>query len=171
MAKGISRPTKIHRRIIAVMKRFPDGISAGQIRHELERQGIPRKDLCDLAQRISELDNWFLIESRTTTWPIEHGSQLVRDAEQIVQVLRAAVLFSARGRCQSCRKTIRTDNITLVVRRKGPGKLEDVVDRDNLWAICEDCDGGRTNCPPRPMITGARPKFEVCHSSKDSTPP
>ncbi|MGO8737019.1 MAG: hypothetical protein ACLQVM_29995 [Terriglobia bacterium] len=62
MAKGISQPGQIHLRIIEVMKRFPEGISGGQIRQELEKEGLPAKDLCDLDRRISELDEWFIIE-------------------------------------------------------------------------------------------------------------
>jgi hypothetical protein len=37
---GESRPGKIHLRIIDVMKNFPDGVSGGQIRHELEKEGL-----------------------------------------------------------------------------------------------------------------------------------
>lgn len=169
MAKGISGPGEIHRRIIAVMKRFPDGISAAQVRHELERQGIPREDLGDLVQRITELDNWFLIETRTTVWPVEDDTPLIADVEQIAQAPRAAVLYAARGRCQSCRKTIRADSITLVVRSKATGNLNDAVHRDNLWAICENCDAGNSSRRPRPMIIGARPKFKSCCRISDST--
>lgn len=35
-----SRPGKIHLRIVEVLKRFPDGVTAGQIRQELEREGL-----------------------------------------------------------------------------------------------------------------------------------
>jgi len=34
---GMSKPGSIHYRIVEVMKRFPEGISGGQIREELER--------------------------------------------------------------------------------------------------------------------------------------
>jgi hypothetical protein len=39
-----SKPGKIHLRIIEVMKRFPGGISGGQIRQELEREGLEPED-------------------------------------------------------------------------------------------------------------------------------
>ena len=44
MAKE-SQPGKLHLRIVEVMKRFPEGISCDQIRHELEREGIPAEDI------------------------------------------------------------------------------------------------------------------------------
>jgi hypothetical protein len=34
-----SKPGLIHLRIIEVMKRFPEGLSGGQIRQELEKEG------------------------------------------------------------------------------------------------------------------------------------
>jgi hypothetical protein len=40
MAKKVSTPGKIHLRIVEVMKRFPEGISGGQIRQELEKEGL-----------------------------------------------------------------------------------------------------------------------------------
>jgi hypothetical protein len=38
MAKKVSTPGKIHLRIIEVMKRFPEGISGGQIRRQLDKE-------------------------------------------------------------------------------------------------------------------------------------
>jgi len=35
-----SRPGQIHLRIIEVMKKYPDGVSGGQIRQELEKEGL-----------------------------------------------------------------------------------------------------------------------------------
>ena len=45
----------------------------------------------------------------------------------------AEVLYRARGRCQRCGKTIKTDNITLVVVRKRPESSEDA---DNPRQLC-----------------------------------
>ena len=41
---GKSKPGKIHLRIVEVMKRFPGGISGGQIRQELEKEGLEPGD-------------------------------------------------------------------------------------------------------------------------------
>jgi hypothetical protein len=42
---GKSKPGAIHLRIIEVMRRFPSGISGGQIREELEKEGLERSRL------------------------------------------------------------------------------------------------------------------------------
>gem|GEM_PF-5668701 len=42
--RGPSKPGQIHLRIAEVMKRFPEGISGGQIRQELEKDGLKPED-------------------------------------------------------------------------------------------------------------------------------
>jgi len=37
---GKSKPGIIHLRIIEVMKKFPNGVSGGQIREELDKEGL-----------------------------------------------------------------------------------------------------------------------------------
>ena len=88
MAKDISQPGKIHLRIVEVMKRFPEGISGVQIRHELEREGIPPEDLGHLGRRIRELDKWFIIEKTTTAQTAESDTHVIGDEGQISQALR-----------------------------------------------------------------------------------
>jgi len=44
VSKSISKPGGIHLKIIEVLKRFPDGISGGQIRSELEKEGLRAED-------------------------------------------------------------------------------------------------------------------------------
>lgn len=73
--KGMSQPEEIHLRIVEIMRRFPEGISSGQIKCELGREGIPPEDLCHLARRIRELDKWFIIEKKATTDPAEQDRQ------------------------------------------------------------------------------------------------
>ena len=43
MTKEVRQPGKIHLRIVEAMKRFPEGISGDQIKHELEREGFPSR--------------------------------------------------------------------------------------------------------------------------------
>jgi 5-methylcytosine-specific restriction endonuclease McrA len=147
------------------MKRFPEGISGGQIRHELEREGIPHEDLAHLVRRIRELDKWFIIEKTTDTQTAENNKQVIGDEGQITETLRAQVLYGARGRCQRCGKTIKTNSITLVVQRKRPEYCGDVDYRDTFWAICEECGPGKKAHLVRPMINGARPRFKCCRMS------
>jgi 5-methylcytosine-specific restriction endonuclease McrA len=159
MAKE-SQPGKIHLRIVEAMKRFPEGISGVQIRHELEREGIPPEDLGHLGRCIRELDKWFIIEKTTTTSTAKSDRQVIDDEGEISQALRAEVLYRSRGRCQRCGKTIKTDDIALVVVRKRPESSKDSANRDNMWAICEECNSGTGANLVRPMLTGARPRFE-----------
>jgi hypothetical protein len=64
---GKSKPGRIHLRIIEVMKRFPDGISGGQIRHELEKEGLEPGDQTHLDRRKRDLKKWFVIEKDLAT--------------------------------------------------------------------------------------------------------
>ena len=165
MARGISQPGQIHMRIIEVMKRFPEGISGGQIRQELEKEGLRPEDQTHLDRRIRELDKWFIIEKTTTTQTAESNRQVISDEGQITETLRAEVLYAARGRCQRCGKIIKADSITLVVDHKKPKDLGGTNDRQNLWAICEECNAKKKAHLVRPKTTGARPRFKCCRMS------
>lgn len=44
MSKKVSKPGEIHLRIVEVLKRFPEGVSGGQIRHELEKEGLQAEE-------------------------------------------------------------------------------------------------------------------------------
>jgi len=93
LVKEVGQPGKTHLRIIEVMKRFPKGISCGQIRHELEREGIPHEDLAHLDRCIRELDKWFIIEKTTDTQTAENKKQGIVDEGQITEALRAQILM------------------------------------------------------------------------------
>src|SRR5437762_4195572 len=54
-----SNPGTIHLRIIEVMKRFPRGISGGQISHELEKEGLEPSEQTHLDRRKRDLKKWF----------------------------------------------------------------------------------------------------------------
>lgn len=57
--------------------------------------------------------------------------------------LRADVLNAAHGICQMCGKSIQRDGIRLVVDHKRPLAWGGTNERSNLWAICEQCNGGK----------------------------
>src|ERR1035441_147147 len=61
MAK--SKPGVIHQRIVEVMRRYPHGISGGQIRQELEREGLLPEDQTNLDRRKRDLKKWFVIKT------------------------------------------------------------------------------------------------------------
>jgi len=165
MAKQATEPDRIHFRIIDVMKRFPEGISATKIRDELEIEGVCYGGLGDLVQRIWELDKWFIIETTNIVLPCNHG-KLVGDEVAMTAALRAQVLYAAKGRCSKCAKRIKTDNIRLVVRLKGHRRCREAIDRDDLWAICENCDTATSEIPFRRLKAGPRPGSKFCRTSR-----
>jgi HNH endonuclease len=157
MSENPSKPGSIHLRIVEVMKQFPQGISGGQIRHELEKQGLRPEDQTHLDRRKRDLKKWFLIKKivavqnvggkdrRVILYKFAGNKRIVIDKGQIDQKLRAEVIRTAHGRCQMCGRTIERHMITLVVDHKKPRDWGGTNDRANLWAICEECNSGKKN--------------------------
>jgi 5-methylcytosine-specific restriction endonuclease McrA len=155
VASKTSPPGSIHLRIIEVMKRFPAGVSGGQIRQELEREGLKPEEQTHLDRRKRDLKKWFKIEKTQSTVTVGGHKrkvilyrylgdrQRVTDEGQISQKLRAEVIHAAHGRCQMCGRTIESDAITLVVDHKKPRDWGGTNDRENLWAICVECNAGK----------------------------
>jgi 5-methylcytosine-specific restriction endonuclease McrA len=152
MGKKTSKPGKIHLRIIEAMRRFPQGITSGQIRQEL---GLRAEEQTHLDKRRRELKSWYVIlqnkskeiidgKKRTVTRYSYVGERTdVTDEGSISLKTRAEVLRGARGRCGMCGRTIDKDDITLVVDHKIPRDWGGSNDPENLWAICEDCNAGK----------------------------
>src|SRR6266481_7330811 len=67
MAKRTSNPGAIHLRIIEVLKRFPEGATGGQIRQELEKEGLRPEEQTHLDRRKRDLKKWFVIQKTKTT--------------------------------------------------------------------------------------------------------
>src|SRR5882724_5980273 len=86
-----SKPGKIHLQIIEILKRFPDGVTGGQIRQELEREGLRAEDQTHLDRRKRDLKKWFLIEKR-------------KNVDQVGSKKRQVVLYKYSGE-----KTLITD--------------------------------------------------------------
>jgi hypothetical protein len=162
MAKGTSQPGQIHMQIIEVMKRFPEGISGGQIRQELEKEGLRPEDQTHLDRRIRELDEWFIIEKSVIGQDALRKTLHTRKKELVSQILTAQVLYAARGRCQRCGKTIEAHSITLVVEPKKKRDRIGIDDWKDCWAICKECSAGRRAHLVGSMATGARPRFKCC---------
>lgn len=155
MIKRRSKPGEIHLRIAAIMRRFPDGISGGQIRQELAKEGLGPEEQTHLDRRKRDLKKWFRIEKKSvileqagtrrkvTLYKLLGERAEVTDEGQISLRLRAEVIHAAHGRCQMCGRTIEKHGITLEADHKIPREWGGSNDRDNLWAICEDCNAGK----------------------------
>ena len=112
MAKKTSQPGSIHLRIIEVMKRFPEGISGGQIRKELEKEGLRPEDQTHLDRRKRDLKKWFVIERVPCTVTLEGKTRNVTlykykgkrhhvtEEGQIGQKLRAEVVHETGNTCE-----------------------------------------------------------------------
>ena len=150
-----SKPGAIHLRILEVLKRFPEGVTGGQIRQELETEGLRPEDQTHLDRRKRDLKKWFLIEKFKTTQEVEGKKRTVvlykyigekstvTDEGQVSQRLRAQVIHAAHGRCQMCGRTVEQHRVALVVDHKKPRDWDGSNDRENLWAICEECNAGK----------------------------
>ena len=155
MSPKISRPGTIHLQIIEVLKRFPDGASGGQIRQELEKEGLRPEDQTHLDRRKRDLKKWFVIEKVKTIQEIGGKKRVallyryagekrsITDEGGINQRIKAEVIHSAHAQCQMCGKTVQKHGITLVVDHKKPRDWGGTNDRENLWAICEECNAGK----------------------------
>ncbi len=155
MPTKLSKPGDIHLRIVDVLKRFPEGISAGQIREELEKEGLGAGDQIHLERRKRDLKKWFLIQKSKAAQEVRGKRRTVvlykyvgektsiTDEGQISLKVRFQVIHAAHGRCQTCGKTVAKHAITLVVDHRKPRAWGGTNDRENLWAVCEDCNAGK----------------------------
>ncbi len=155
MANKRSKPGAIHLRIVEVMKRFPNGITGGQIREALEAQGLKAGDQTHLDRRKRDLKKWFVIEKSKVAQEVDGIRRIVAlyrfvgekttvtDEGQVDQRLRAQIIHSAHGRCQMCGRTIKEHGISLVVDHMKPREWGGTNDIENLWAICEACNSGK----------------------------
>jgi hypothetical protein len=138
------------------MKRFPEGITSGQIRQELESEGLRSENQTHLDRRKRDLKKWFVIEKFNAQRPDSQGVMrkvtLYRfvgertdglHAGQMSTRLRAMVFHAAHGRCQMCGRTIEKHGVVLVVDHKKPQDWGGTDAPENLWAICEECNGGK----------------------------
>jgi 5-methylcytosine-specific restriction endonuclease McrA len=147
MANRTSNPGAIHLRIIEVLKRFPLGATGGQIRQELEKEGLRPEEQTHLDRRKRDLEKWFVFEKirtadevggkkRTVTLYRYIGKKRrVTDEGQVDQKTRAQVIHAAHGQCQMCGKTVQKHGITLVVDHKKPREWGGTNDIENLWAL------------------------------------
>jgi 5-methylcytosine-specific restriction endonuclease McrA len=138
-----------------VLKKFPNGIAGGQIRQELEKEGLEPNEQTHLDRRKRDLKKWFVINKERATVIVDGKNRIVTlykfgglrrkvtDEGQIGIKGKAEVIHAAHGRCQMCGKTIEKHGITLVVDHKKPRDWGGTNDRDNLWAICEECNAGK----------------------------
>jgi hypothetical protein len=151
----MSKPGRIHERIVEILKRFPEGRTCGQVRLELEKEGLRPDEQTYLDKRMRELPRWYNItrtraiggsgskRQSVVVYVYESDKAAAAAEGQVSQRVRAEVLRFAHGRCQMCGRTVERHGVTLVVDHRRPRDWGGSNERDNLWAICEPCNGGK----------------------------
>jgi hypothetical protein len=117
--KRTSKPGAIHLRIIEVLKQFPEGASGGQIRQELEKEGLKPEEQTHLDRRKRDLKKWFVIQKikigqvvagkqrNVTLYKYAGLKKAVSDEGQVDSKIRAHVIHAAHGRCRGASRVFR----------------------------------------------------------------
>ena len=143
---GIKKPRlgAIHNTILDLLKANPEGLTIYEI-----RERIPDIDVQQhLDKRVRELRYYYNVPLRrrgkASVYKFEGArADPVADDGGINAKLRAAILHKAHGRCQMCGRTVEEDGIKLQLDHKIPRNWGGTTTEDNLWAICQLCNGGK----------------------------
>jgi hypothetical protein len=141
-----------------LLKQSPDGMTCGQLRLELEKEGLQADEQTHLDRRYRDLPKWYRIEKSrvreivggktvsVVKYAYRGERDTVADQGQVSQKVRAGVIYPAHGRCQMCGRTVQMHGISLVVDHRKPRDWSGTNDRENLWAICEECNDRKRAC-------------------------
>lgn len=134
----------IHLQILDLLKSHPDGLTIHEIREKIPNIDIQQH----LDKRVRELRYHYHVPLRRKGGKSVYVFQGVRtdgagETGRITSKVRATVLHRAHGRCQMCGRTVADDDIKLQVDHKIPRNWGGTDDIDNLWALCELCNGGK----------------------------
>lgn len=144
--KQAGRATGIYKKMADVLKANPQGLTAGEWREKL---GLKADEQSQLDRRKRELKRWYVIHKENagnqTRYFFKSERETPLPGREINQRDRAEILRRAHGRCGMCGKTIERHGIALVVDHKIPKDWGGLDKPENLWAICEECNGGKKN--------------------------
>jgi 5-methylcytosine-specific restriction endonuclease McrA len=130
--------------IVELLKQHPEGLSSGEIREKL---GLKASEQSQLDRRRRDLKKWFYIDliqqGRTFVYRYVGPRDQQVSSGNISQKQRARILHAAHAKCQMCGRTIPDDGIKLEVDHRIPQDWGGTDDDANLWAICEECNGGK----------------------------
>lgn len=144
MSKGPTKPMAIHIAMIEALKAHPEGLSEAGLRRAMN---VPTDEQAQFGRRRRELKRWFLIEKKGGGIKTVYLFRGVREKPlfdaDIDSKTRAEILHESRGRCGMCGRTIEKHGISLAVDHKIPRDWGGTAKKENLWAICEECNGGK----------------------------
>lgn len=134
--------TALHKQILELLRSHPEGLTIYEIRAKVPNDpGVQQH----LDRRVRDLRKFYDL-------PLEKGGRYVLKGARADQApdsgvinarLRAAVLNAAHGRCQMCGKTVAEDGVKLQADHKVPLNWGGETTHDNLWALCQLCNGGK----------------------------
>jgi 5-methylcytosine-specific restriction endonuclease McrA len=131
----------IHLAILKVLREHPEGLDIHEIRAALGNiEGQQHLD-----RRVRQLRSHYKVPYRAGRYHFEGDLDATTDNAPISAKLRAAVMHAAGGRCQMCGKTVKEDGVKLQADHKIPRTWDGETTLDNLWALCELCNGGKRN--------------------------
>ena len=140
MAVKIPKLGAIHRQILDLLKNNPGGLTIYEIRAAIPDIEVQQH----LDKRVRELRYYYNVPIRKGRYFYEgEKATPAADSGAISAKDRAAVLNKAHGRCQMCGRTIAEDGIKLQVDHKIPRTWGGKTVLDNLWALCQLCNGGK----------------------------
>lgn len=131
----------IHRKILDLLQQNPGGLTIYEIRDMLP--GIEVQQHLD--KRVRELRGDFEIpwDAKTRRYRLV-GPRSAPHADDgtISAKLRAQIIHRANKRCQMCGLTVE-DGAKLQIDHKIPRNWGGKTEEENLWAICQLCNGGK----------------------------
>ena len=136
---------KIHKDILELLRKNPEGLSIYEIRELLP----PEIDIQQhLDKRVRELRYYYDVplerKGRKSLYVLKgKRKKPITDSGQVSSQLRAELLHRAHQRCQMCGKTVAEDGVKLQIDHKIPRNWGGKSESDNLWAICQLCNGGK----------------------------
>lgn len=134
----------IHQAILDLLKESPDGLTIYEIRDRIPDIDVQQH----LDRRVRDLRYYYNIplirRGRESVYKLEgEREDAASDDGAISAKLRASVLHKAHGRCQMCGRTVADDGVKLQIDHKIPRNWGGPTTEDNLWAICQLCNGGK----------------------------
>src|SRR6185437_3643238 len=139
---GEARLGAIHHQILNLLRSHPDGLTIYEIRNRIPEIDVQQH----LDKRVRELRKYFNVPWNRASGPYVYKGEradAAPDSGAINKTLRAAVLNAAHGRCRMCGRTVAGDGIKLEVDHKLPRNWGGKTEIDNLWALCQLCNGGK----------------------------
>jgi hypothetical protein len=134
---------KIHKDILELLRSHPNGLTIYEIRKLLPSTIEVQQHL---DKRVRELRGAYDVpyDSRRGVYTLlGERAQPVADDGAIPSKVRAEILHRAHGRCQMCGRTVAEDHVKLQLDHKVPRNWGGKTEADNLWALCQLCNGGK----------------------------